>query len=105
MLFRSYLILTINQSELLSISKQENIIALGNIDRNYINFLLSCSSYLIFPSIIESLGIPLLEAKFSNLKIIASNIKIVNEISSPFLSFNPEEINSIKSAILSSIKI
>jgi len=69
-----------------------------------LNYLFLNSNFLIFPSIIESLGIPLLEAKYFNLKIIASNIDVIKEICDPLFIFNPKNINDISLAIINSYK-
>lgn len=99
-----YLVLTINQRDISEITCEENILTIGKINRNYLNYLFINSNFLIFPSIIESLGIPLLEAKYSNLKIIASNIDVIKEICDPLFTFNPKNINDIALAIINSYK-
>ena len=99
-----YLLLTINQRDIAEITSEKNIMTIGKINRSYLNYLFINSSFLIFPSIIESLGIPLLEAKYSNLKIIASNIDVIKEICDPLLTFNPKNINDISLAIINSYK-
>ncbi len=51
--------------------------------------------YLIYPSLYESFGLPLIEAAQLELVIIASNLAYVNEIISNYYSFNPLDINDI----------
>ena len=59
--------------------------------------------YLIYPSLIESLGLPLLEAKINNLPVIASNFDYVYEVCDPYLTFNPHSIDDITRAVIESI--
>ena len=100
-----FILLTINRNEIKKLTKEKNIITLGEINRNFINYLYKNSNFLIFPSVVESLGIPILEAKYSNLKIISSNLDVISEISNPLITFNPESIDNISSAILASYKL
>ena len=51
--------------------------------------------YLLFPSLNESLGLPLLEAENCGLKIVASNRNFVNAACRPHLTFDPLDENSI----------
>jgi glycosyltransferase involved in cell wall biosynthesis len=51
--------------------------------------------YLIYPSLNESFGLPLIEAAQLDLVIIASDLPYVNEIISNYYSFNPLDINDI----------
>jgi glycosyltransferase involved in cell wall biosynthesis len=51
--------------------------------------------YLIYPSLYESFGLPLIEAAQLDLVIIASDLPYVNEIISNYYSFNPLDINDI----------
>ena len=57
------------------------------------------SSALIYPSKVESLGLPLIEASALNLPIIASDLDYVFESCSPNQTFNPESATSISMAI------
>lgn len=54
---------------------------------------------LIFPSLIESFGIPLLEARSAGLAILASELDYVRDILDPDESFNPSSPNSIALAV------
>ena len=51
--------------------------------------------YLIYPSLYESFGLPLVEAAQLDLVIIASDLPYVNEIISNYYSFDPLDINDI----------
>jgi glycosyltransferase involved in cell wall biosynthesis len=59
-------------------------------------------NYLIFPSLAESFGLPLLEAASAGCKIIASNLPYVFNVIEPSLVFNPYEESSIISALIKS---
>lgn len=100
-----FLLFTINNSDIKKITNEKNIITIGKIDRNFVNYLLKNSDFLIFPSLIESLGIPLLEANYSKLKIISSNIEVISEVSDPLIKFNPKNIDNISSALLRSYNL
>lgn len=58
-----------------------------------------CSEYMIFPSLIESLGLPLIEAKIMGTKIIASNLDFVFDVCDPQDVFDPYSIKSITECI------
>ena len=100
----AYIFLTINKEDISKITEEPHIIAIGVLNRNFLNYLFSKSNFLIFPSLVESLGIPVLEARYSNLKIISSNIEVIAEISNPFLKFKPKSIDEISKAIINSHK-
>ncbi len=61
--------------------------------------------HLIYPSLHESFGLPLIEAAQLELVIIASNLPYVNEIISNYYSFNPLDINDISLMIEKVINI
>jgi glycosyltransferase involved in cell wall biosynthesis len=54
---------------------------------------------LIYPSIIESFGLPLIESIEFNCKIIASDLDYVKEIVNPSIIFNPFSVLSISNSI------
>lgn len=58
------------------------------------------SKALIYPSLAESFGLPLLEAQQFHLPIIASDLDYVHEISKPLQTFDPYSANSIAEAVL-----
>ena len=58
---------------------------------------------MIFPSLNESFGLPLIESINNNCKVIASDLKFINEIIEPSLLFNPFSISSITNSILEAI--
>lgn len=54
---------------------------------------------LIFPSLYESLGLPLLEARMAGVPILASDRNYVREICQPAALFDPESADSIAQAV------
>ena len=56
--------------------------------------------YLIFPSIIESFGLPLIEAADSGMKVIASDLPYVYDVVKPSLTFDPYDKIAIADAVM-----
>ena len=55
---------------------------------------------LIHPSLDEGFGLPLLEAAYFNLPVIASDIEVYKEVmGNQYMSFNPDHIDDITSTI------
>lgn len=77
----------------------ENIVNLGRISREEVLAELKNSSALIFPSLAETFGLPLLEAKIAGTPIIASELDFVREVCNPKESFNPRSYYSIADAV------
>lgn len=72
----------INEFEQKSIGYKDKIQNLGNIDYEKIPQIYNSHDILIFPSLIESFGIPLIEAQISNMWILFSdpNLKEIMDI-------------------------
>ena len=62
--------------------------------------LYSYIDYLIFPSLSESYGLPLIEARFNDVKIIASDLDFVYDVCQPFLVFDPYDTDDMYEKIL-----
>jgi glycosyltransferase involved in cell wall biosynthesis len=56
--------------------------------------------YLIFPSIMESFGLPLIEAVDSGMKVLASDLPYVYDVVKPSLTFKPYDKISIADAVV-----
>lgn len=56
--------------------------------------------YLIFPSVIESFGLPLIEAADSGMKILASDLPYVHDVVQPSLTFDPYKKIAIADAVI-----
>ena len=61
--------------------------------------LYSQSRALIFPSTLESFGLPLLEAKHAGLPVVAAELDYVRDLVDPEESFDPESALSIARAV------
>jgi len=88
-------------------SKQLNlkIINLGALNRREIIGALKASSALVYPSKIESFGMPLIEAKDLDIPIIASELDYVWDVVLPKETFDPNSPLSISRAIKRFLKI
>ena len=66
-----------------------NIVNLGHLNyKEVVNYYAS-SKYVLFPSLTESFGLPLLEACIYNCKIIAADLDYVYDIVEPSIAFDP----------------
>ncbi len=59
--------------------------------------------YLIFPSVIESFGLPLIEAVDSGMKVLASDLPYVYDVIKPSLTFDPYNKVLIAGAVLKAL--
>jgi glycosyltransferase involved in cell wall biosynthesis len=78
----------------------ENI---GIVGKEKLSNLYLESKFLIFPSLNESLGLPLIEAVNRGCFIIASDKEYVKEVVHPSIVFNPYSSDSISEAIVNSL--
>lgn len=99
------LIVTIDKNKVpLKYRNNDLILFIGNQPIDVINQIYKVTDFLIFPSLNESLGLPLIEANFYNLPIIASNLNYVFDVCNPKSTFNPLSEKDIYQKILESIK-
>ncbi|EKA15884.1 glycosyltransferase [Enterococcus sp. GMD5E] len=90
--------LTLNKDLFKNGTIPANIKFLGNLDRKKV-FELYAQSVLLFPSYIETFGLPLLEAKIVQSPIIVAQTEFSNEILSDYkntLYFNKEDYHELK---------
>ena len=89
------------KKNILSKNKNKNLTINNhvNLNESSLKKLYSQSEFLIYPSVVESFGLPLIESLEFNCKIIASQLPYVNEIVKPSLVFNPFSISSISDSI------
>ncbi len=59
--------------------------------------------YLIFPSVMESFGLPLIEAVDSGMKVLASDMDYVHDVIVPSLVFDPYSKISVAQAVLTAL--
>lgn len=90
-----------------SAKKQYNIQYknLGLMSREAVLEQLTSSEAMIFPSLCESFGLPLLEARENNVQIIAGELDFVRDILDPVETFDPSSALSISRAIKRFLKI
>ena len=79
------------------------IFFIGNQSINTINKIYKIVDFLIFPSLNESLGLPLIEASFYELPIISSNLDYVFDVCKPHYTFDPYSEEDIFNKVLESI--
>jgi len=72
----------------------------GELKHAEVQDLYNRSSALVYPSIVESLGLPLLEAVASGISVIASDLDFVHDIIKPTAVFNPHSIQSIADTLM-----
>lgn len=80
-----------------------NVVNHGKCDRTQIKSLYTKCNYLVFPSLAESFGLPLIEATSAGCKIICSDLPYVKPIILPSLLFDPLDTNSILNSLIVSI--
>jgi glycosyltransferase involved in cell wall biosynthesis len=81
-----------------------NVLNHGLCSKNQIKNLYKFCNYLIYPSLAESFGLPLIEAAAAGCNIIASNLPYVFEVVNPSLVFDPNNLNSILNSLNMSMK-
>ncbi len=72
---------------------------LGRLSRSEVLKRMQTSTGLIFPSLAETFGIPMLEAQIYGKPIIASERDFVRDVCSPVETFDPESSRSIARAV------
>lgn len=81
-----------------------NIENLGRISRMEVLSYMSRCSAMIFPSLAESFGLPMLEARAQGVAILASERDFVRDVCIPAETFDPTSPRSISSAIFRFMK-
>ena len=86
--------------------QQETIVNLGKIQGKYMNALYQQCDALLLPSLIESYGLPYIEAMAHNLPIVTSDLDFAHEMCGDLaLYFNPFDMESAGEAMLESQSI
>jgi glycosyltransferase involved in cell wall biosynthesis len=75
------------------------VVPLGRISRAEVMERLRASSALIFPSLTETFGLPLLEAAALRVPIVASEKDFVRDVCTPHETFDPQSPRSIARAV------
>ena len=76
-----------------------------NLQRNEILDLYKHSTALIYPSLFESYGLPLVEASQYKIPVLASELDYVRDILDPVETFDPKSAKSISRAVKRFLKI
>lgn len=82
-----------------AVQNQLNLINHGNVPYAEINYLYDSSDVLIYPSLLESFGLPLIESKNRGIPIIASELDYVRDLVDPIETFDPYSGTSICRAV------
>jgi glycosyltransferase involved in cell wall biosynthesis len=104
---RPSLLLTINPSSQLASSIERavlkyslNITCVGFVSRERLSVLYASTRALVYPSVSESFGIPLIEASTYKMDIIASELDYVRDVCVPSQTFDPMSPTSIRRAVM-----
>lgn len=73
----------------------------GLISKSEVKMLYENSHFLVFPSLSESFGLPLVEAAEAGLKVIASDLPYLYQVVEPSAVFNPKDEKSLVNLIIS----
>jgi len=84
---------------------KKRIFFVGNLDKNNLVKFYQKTHYLIYPSFVESLGLPILEAIKSGCNVIVSEIPTFKSICNPSLFINPNSVESIRESIEKAINV
>ena len=71
----------------------------GALPQSGVTDLYNCSAALIYPSTLESFGLPLIEARNAGLAVLAGELDYVRDILDPEESFDPQSAVSIARAV------
>jgi glycosyltransferase involved in cell wall biosynthesis len=81
--------------------RQHGLLIVNNpVPTGQISGLYAQSSALIYPSLFESFGLPLLEARLAGMPIVAAERDYVRDVVVPDVSFDPESTLSIARAVM-----
>ena len=84
----------------LNLRDKKRVIIIGHTVENDLYFLLQNSNALLFPSLAEGFGLPVLEAMFLGVPCVISNIVVFKELYNEAALFvDPYSITSISNAI------
>lgn len=89
---------------MLNASKNLTVDFLGSLSREDAIDEMSKAKFLIYPSLTESFGLPLIEGCQLGCYIICSDLPYVHEIIRPSLTFDPYSVNSISKMINQSLQ-
>ena len=76
----------------------------GTLSTDKVNELYNFCEFAIFPSLVESFGLPLIEATNHGCKVLASDLPYVHEVVEPSLAFDPYSVKSISNTIVNALE-
>lgn len=76
----------------------------GTLSTDKVNELYNFCEFAIFPSLVESFGLPLIEATNHGCKVLASDLPYVHEVVEPSLAFDPYSVKSISNTIVKALE-
>lgn len=91
------LTLTIDQGKFPSI---QGVNYVGKLDAEGLEHLYRKHDFLLFPSLLESFGLPIIEAVHRGMNVAASDLDFVHELIVPSATFNPYSEDDIVNAII-----
>jgi glycosyltransferase involved in cell wall biosynthesis len=89
----------LDEVEKLKVEHNLQIFNVGHVSNEAIYLHYASSGALIFPSLLESFGLPLIEAGKVGIPILASEMDYVRDVISPSQSFDPNSSLSISRAV------
>lgn len=72
----------------------------GQLEFSKLEKIYKKTEFLIFPSLNESFGLPLIESINYNCKVLAPNLNYVNEVIKPSIQFDPFSISNLSESII-----
>ena len=76
-----------------------NVVNMGNLSHSEVLAIYKKAGALIYPSTLESFGLPLIEARQAGLPVLASELDYVRDVLSPEQTFDPKSSVSIARAV------
>lgn len=76
-----------------------NVVNMGNLSHSDVLVIYKKAGALIYPSTLESFGLPLIEARQARLPVLASELDYVRDVLSPEQTFDPKSSVSIARAV------
>lgn len=85
-------------------NRQKSVKFIGFVHEKYIADLFAGAETLVYPSLYEGFGLPILNAYKSSIPVVTSNLGSMKEIGEGSILVDPYSIDSIKQGIIQAIK-
>jgi glycosyltransferase involved in cell wall biosynthesis len=103
--YNAKIILTINEEDLpFDSNNSDRVDCIGEVSKSEVEEILKKSDALLFLSSKESLGIPLIEAAYNRIPIIAPKLKYVDAVISNYYSMPDLTVGDFENAVIDLIK-